>query len=414
MLGVNLMLGGVCTSGGVPMIDLSGTVMTATAVDALLSTHVASGKANGWLRIPTLPSAAGITHLEQLYDRGWIIIGPTAADLYSQAYVTDYNSWTKDGDLAPTVTNNFEPIFGGYAARCQFDRAPSALSRIYATYVKYIGSKLTFALPIKSRSGPAHVGMRLYDQAQLLTIDTQWSTKRGDVTLTAANLQPQILLWSSIDGCDVTADVLLAESVIYPKNTIQIVCDGNSLTSGQGSTGGNTYPAQLAALIPGSAIGRTLEMLNLGVGGATTAQRAAADATHAYANPYACAVLWEATNDLYVNDDLTGAISRYVAWCNQVRADGYAVVACTVLPRSNVGTPAGFEANRISFNTYVRNNYSAFAEALADIAANTDIGEAGDETNATYYSGDNVHLSNAGYAIVAQIVLDALTPLVTN
>lgn len=50
-----------------------------------------------------------------------------------------------------------------------------------------------------------------------------------------------------------------------------------------------------------------------------------------------------------------------------------------------------------------------FADALADVAADTRIGDAGDELNTTYYHlTDRVHLNNAGYAVVAPIVKAAI------
>jgi lysophospholipase L1-like esterase len=51
---------------------------------------------------------------------------------------------------------------------------------------------------------------------------------------------------------------------------------------------------------------------------------------------------------------------------------------------------------------------SCGADAVVDIAANTTIGDSGDQNNTTYYNADTVHLKTAGYAIVAQAVADVI------
>jgi lysophospholipase L1-like esterase len=192
---------------------------------------------------------------------------------------------------------------------------------------------------------------------------------------------------------------------------IRIVCDGDSITFGSGSTAGGlkTYPYQL---LSGLASNTYEGPFNLGISGQTAAQLVAS-----YPNLGALAyqsgrtkniyVAWAGTNDLYFGASAATAYNSYASWCALARATGYKVVAVTILPRSNSGTPGSFEADRQTFNTSVRNNYTTFADALADVAANTTIGDAGDQTNVTYYF-DLCHMTDAGYAIVAGIVKTAV------
>jgi len=193
---------------------------------------------------------------------------------------------------------------------------------------------------------------------------------------------------------------------------IIVCCDGNSLTYGTGASDPATesYPAQLAALQPGWTV------KNFGAPSNTTAQRATAapteiDTYYGDGRPKNVAVLWEITNDLYFGGVVADAITRYVSWCQGRQAAGYSVVAATVLPRSDAGTPGSFEADRQTANTYIRANWASFADALADVAADTRIGDAGDELDTTYYNADKVHLNATGYGVVAGIIQTAVLSL---
>lgn len=192
----------------------------------------------------------------------------------------------------------------------------------------------------------------------------------------------------------------------------RVFCDGNSLTAGNGSSGGaggeTSYPAQMAALLSG------WDVVNLGVPSVQTPVRNAAApeaidyklGSHRLRN---VAVLWEITNQLKENAPATStqAIADYVTWCEGRRAAGYKVVAVTVLPREQVGLYADFETHRQEANAYIRANWTDFADALADVAADNRIGDFGDSGDATYYD-DGIHLNDLGYSIVAGIVETAV------
>ncbi len=122
-------------------------------------------------------------------------------------------------------------------------------------------------------------------------------------------------------------------------------------------------------------------------------------------------VPFEVTNDLFFGASAATAYANYVTLCGLARARGFKIVAMTCLPRSNVGTPGSFEADRQTVNTSIRNNYASFADALADVGADTTIGDAGDELNLTYYQSDKVHMTDAGYDIVAEYVKVAILTL---
>ena len=187
-----------------------------------------------------------------------------------------------------------------------------------------------------------------------------------------------------------------------------VICDGDSLTAGTGSTAGQTYPVQMIA-----ALGSSYEALNDGTGGHTVvnmlAGAAALDEYIAVTRPRVYYVGWGGTNDIYTSGTDAGALfANYVALLRGRRVSGAKVVACTLLPRTNTSTPSYQERQRLAFNAMVRSQWRTFADALADMGADATIGLAGSEMNGTYYDTDRVHMVNAGYAIVAGLVTAAI------
>lgn len=198
-------------------------------------------------------------------------------------------------------------------------------------------------------------------------------------------------------------------------NLPQIIFDGDSLTDGVGSTSGETYPKQTIDLLGGTTAFR---YYNQGVSGQTTQQMiddgvSQIDPLYSSFKRDNIVVLWGGTNDLYFGASAATTYSRIVEYATARRAAGYKVIVTTILPRSGGDIPGTFEADRQTVNTNIRNNWATFADAVADVAANTDIGEAGDDLNLTYYP-DGVHLNNTGYAIVADLVRDQIVTLTAD
>jgi lysophospholipase L1-like esterase len=177
-----------------------------------------------------------------------------------------------------------------------------------------------------------------------------------------------------------------------------LIADGDSLTEGIGSTGGNTYPAQLA-VIEGKAVA------NRGHSGdtmATMINEASAD-VDALVTLGSTVLVWGGTNDLAGGASAATVYARIQNYCAGRRYFGLRCAVLTMLPRSDAGLPGSFEVDRQTINTNIRNNWATFADSLVDVAADGRIGDAGDELDSTYYNADKVHLKNAGYAIVASI-----------
>lgn len=188
-----------------------------------------------------------------------------------------------------------------------------------------------------------------------------------------------------------------------------VVCSGDSLTVGQGSTGGNDYPTLMATALGG---GYTVTKVATGgesLGLIANDAETDIDALWSASNTSNTCVLWGGTNDAFFGLPTTLIQERYRNMCLRRRAKGFKIVCVTILPRSDGGAVAGFETKRAAFNTWLRANYTSFGHALADVAADTRIGDSGDETGGNY-AGDNVHLNNTGYGIVEDII----TPVVQS
>lgn len=195
----------------------------------------------------------------------------------------------------------------------------------------------------------------------------------------------------------------------------QVLCHGNSLTWGTGSTAGNDFPAQLLALLGGANVA---QVVNVGLPGQPTATMVSnaaeqIDSRRSGTTGRDTLVFWEGTNTLFFGATAATTTSAYASYLNQRNTAGWSSlkVVPTLLPRSDASLPAGFEANRQTVNTWIRANAATYNYAVADVAADSRIGDAGDEADTTYYSGDSVHLNDAGYAIVAGIIKAAIDTL---
>jgi hypothetical protein len=105
--------------------------------------------------------------------------------------------------------------------------------------------------------------------------------------------------------------------------------------------------------------------------------------------------------------DAEAAFRHLASYCRDRRLAGYQVVVLTVLPREGLEE---FERARIVLNEKLRAGWSDFADGLADVAAESTVGRAGAEFDTRYYR-DTVHLTPAGYAVVAARVASAVRAL---
>lgn len=140
------------------------------------------------------------------------------------------------------------------------------------------------------------------------------------------------------------------------------------------------------------------------------AQYSTYDANQYIAGKDNICIIFAGTNDIYLNGDSAAtAYGNLQSYCSQATTTGYKVVVITMLPR---GSP--YESVRESYNNLIYAGFSAgtlACVALVDVAGNLVIGQAGQNSNTTYYNVDGVHPNNAGHAIIAGMVANTFSGL---
>lgn len=205
---------------------------------------------------------------------------------------------------------------------------------------------------------------------------------------------------------------LLQAFVVAMESLDRVVCDGDSITFGTNLTVSQSYPSVLSAALDDRYV-----VTNFGVPSQTVADMSSDFATQIAplsGNVWQRKILvaFGGSNDISIGAASAATlISRIQSYCATARAAGYLIILCTILPRSNASTPGTFEADRQTVNTWIRANYATVADGLADLAADTRIGDAGDELDTTYYQVDKVHPTATGAAVIAEIVQGAIAGL---
>jgi lysophospholipase L1-like esterase len=207
--------------------------------------------------------------------------------------------------------------------------------------------------------------------------------------------------------------------VINNLNSIlNIVHIGDSQTFGFGSGTnggiiGNNYPSQLRKKLGDYTIHK-----NLGVNG-KRASLMLTDSVNEAPNNFVpsatsnIAVVWAGTNDLIqyggVGVTSTEAFNLIKNLCINYKQNGYKVVVCTILSGRYATTNDNFAFNnkRKDLNEQIRNTYLDFADALADLGANSKIGMDQAENNSNYFF-DSIHCNSDGYNLCSGIIENAI------
>lgn len=203
---------------------------------------------------------------------------------------------------------------------------------------------------------------------------------------------------------------LLAKYRISPVLTLRVVVfTGNSIVAGQGvAQGTQDFPSVALTLLntPGAWKAPHIRAYNKGAGGQTTAQmligdRVAVDRKLSQFHPANVVIIFEGSNDLYSGATAATALANLLEAYSLQRGacPGTAVGVGTILPRSQGGTPASFNANRAVVNAGLQ---AALGTDVVDFAADPNMGSDGASDNATYYQ-DGTHPTVAGQAILGTI-----------
>ena len=193
----------------------------------------------------------------------------------------------------------------------------------------------------------------------------------------------------------------------------QIVFVGDSWTygvnasGGAGTTGGTCSPGSVIRGL-GSANwdGTNLGTQGWWVGNLVADKPVHVDPLYSPGRPLNIAVVLIGINNLGGGQTPAQVYSQLVAYCQSLQAGGWKVVVCTLPSADYQGTVE--DTSRDTYNSSIRSGWTGFADALADVASDPHLGPDGSYSNTTWYSSDQLHLSDAGYASVATVVLGAL------
>jgi hypothetical protein len=187
-----------------------------------------------------------------------------------------------------------------------------------------------------------------------------------------------------------------------------VVWDGGSIVGGYGAAPGMEYPTQSIRLVPHpvsnvvswSPVAKLADMLDQAPVEVDARYRVDADAN-------VCVVMAGAA-DIVAGREPTMIHDDLRLYCLARRAAGFRVVMVTLLPRSE---PAHFEAGRQVVNELVRQNWSLYADGLADIAEDGRIGDAFDDLDLAYYAPGALHPNDAGYSVMAVVTAPVLNQM---
>lgn len=184
-----------------------------------------------------------------------------------------------------------------------------------------------------------------------------------------------------------------------------LIAQGDSITVGNGATHNWTYylnqayhasalnVTNLAVSGTGFSVGGANSVINLG----STAD--------GYLNARAALYCFAGTNDIHFGASAASVFADFSTWLGARIAAGWTypqIWFLVPLPRASVNPT--FETTRQAFIAMVVADASAKGYHLVRLDQDTDIGQAGDETNLTYYQVDQVHPTDAGQQRIASDV----------
>lgn len=201
-------------------------------------------------------------------------------------------------------------------------------------------------------------------------------------------------------------DYVIGSSLATTTNP-NIVFVGDSLTAG--ALGTNPYNFYIS--LP-TYNGQSFTSSNIGVPGFRTYQMlenaTSLNAKYSRYSDLNIAVIWGGYNDFHAGQSPAAVYSYLKEFAEHERKLGYKVIIATVI------SGVGVDSQRNQLNALIRQNWPSFADGIADIAANPNLGTDGAYTNDTYYQPDQVHLTDAGYALVGSLVQPSIMQLVAN
>jgi lysophospholipase L1-like esterase len=227
-----------------------------------------------------------------------------------------------------------------------------------------------------------------------------YTNGNGTFNFPAAVACSQVELYSAGNALSFTEIQIYGTPIT--RSSLNIVFAGDSLTAGNGGS----QPYTTYAAISLQQAGYDVKYVNLGIGGQTAAtllSNASTIDSHYDSARTNIAALEIGTNDPYFGATAAATYSTLQSLWSGRKSSGFKVIAFTITPRNNSGTPANFDQTRNTINDNIRSALPSLVDAVVDIGGSTPMGNPYFLTDPTYYNSDQVHYTDVGYNIMGSI-----------
>ena len=180
------------------------------------------------------------------------------------------------------------------------------------------------------------------------------------------------------------------------------VTGGGTTNGGDGTTTGDTL---LGQLIPN--LTTSVTAYNDGFYSQTLTTLLGLDTVYSrytYTAPKRICLFWVTSNDLNQGGNPTTVYNNAVLQIQRMQLAGYTVLVMPILPRDS--TNGDYEVGRVAVNGDLEDNAVSNGYTYVDIFANggSIFNDPAIITNATYYQGDEIHLTAAAYTLIETLV----------
>lgn len=205
----------------------------------------------------------------------------------------------------------------------------------------------------------------------------------------------------------------LSENFRIPQQQTDVyVADGDSLTQGIYTCDLQSYPWYMERLLPSSLVVYNAAWAAKTLGGADGLVARYAAFTNTLFNPAAhhnIISIMAGTNDIQNGADDREVLRLLQQYSAAARKTGFKVIVSTILPRASFSPK--METFRLNLNTALRANWKEFADGLSDFAGDPAFSDAKIVNDHTIYAEDGIHLTDAGYQILASIMSSSVRGL---
>lgn len=196
-----------------------------------------------------------------------------------------------------------------------------------------------------------------------------------------------------------------------------VVCGGDSLTSGYGTTlgesqkmslTGTSYPCRLYAALGTDYDVRTDSVSGRAISVMISESPHFSDLLVVRGDNENIYVMDEWTNTLNASKSVGAALSQYKRFCKARKRAGFKVIVTTPPYRKDASKYAGYNNDQAAIISHLRAHWPEFADEFCDLSLDSRLADA---DNTTYFNADKLHLIEAGLQVKADLIHAAVLRL---